>query len=181
VKYVLGKAYYLKGKYYLDLAIRYLSESLEEDFEGKDTFEYLGLCYYELNDFENSILFFKKALKKRTSDILLYKLSDVYYKMEQYKDSEENLIRTLNKTKNPVLEKKSRYLLGNIFIKEKEYLKAENQFNKIVEKNPNEDNAYYLIGNIYEAMGLNVKARSKWRKAIRLNPYHSGARHKLYD
>ena len=43
ILYVLGKAYHFKGKYYTDLTIRYLKESIDLGYIGDDTYEYLGL------------------------------------------------------------------------------------------------------------------------------------------
>ena len=181
VEYVLGKAYYQKGKYYTDLAIRYLESSMESGYIGDDTYEYLGLAYADINDFQRSAEYYLNAIEKNPTDTLFMVLAQTYYKMDDIAKAEEYLQWTLNRTSDFTIEQKSRYLLGRIYLDQGEYLKAEDQYKKILEKNVKSADAYYYLGVIYEEMEDTTKARFHWRKALEVDPYHYGARLKLYS
>ncbi len=179
-KYVLGKTYYHKGPFYMDLAIKYLEDSIQIGYIGDDTYEYLGLAYSELEKYEKSIEYFLQAAEKNPSDILFLTLAQTYYKMDDMTLAEEYLIRSINKTDDVTIEEKSRFLLGRIYLDREEYLKAENQYLDVLENNPNSADAHFNLGKIYEKMGDEIKARAEWRKALLIDPTHYGARLKYY-
>jgi len=181
IKYILGKAYYHKGKYYLDLSINYLEESIGEDYLAEDTYEYLGLAYSELEKYHEAIEYFTKAAETNSKDLLYITLAQTYFKVGDMKKAEEYLIRTINRTNEQQLEEKSRFLLGRIYLEKDEYIKAEDQYRKILEKNDNSADAHYYLGEIYDTMQDKVKARAEWRMALKIDPSHYGARLKIYN
>jgi len=180
VKYIIGKCYYQKGKFYSDLAIKYLEESIEDGYTGEDTFEYLGLLYSRLGMYKESADYYNKAISGNPTDMLYLVLAQTYYQLGEIENAEEYLIWTLNKTSDFSVEQKARYLLGNIFIEKEEYLKAEKEYRRILEKNDKAADAHYYLGDIYEKMGDSAKARFEWRKCLEIDSYHHGARLKLY-
>ena len=180
IYYVLGKAYYHKGHFYTDLAIKYLEKSIANNFQGDDVYEYLGLIYSAAGQKEKSAENFEKAVEKNPSDLLYLALAQVYLELDQDSKAEEYLIRTSNKTSDNELEEKSYFLLTEIYEKRNDIIKMEDMLKKILHKNPRSADAYYKLGEIYEKNGDNVKARSEWRKALRIDPEHYGARLKLF-
>ena len=180
IEYILGKAYFQKGKFYSDLSLKYLEESVISGYIGEDTFEYLGLVYSGLGDYKKSAEYYLKALDTAPSDTLYLVLAQTYNQLGDIPKAEEYLIWALNKTKDHTVEEKSRFLLGHIYMDKKEYLKAEEQFTSILEENRSSADAHYYLGDVYEEMGDNAKARYQWRKALEIDPYHYGARLKLY-
>ncbi len=180
IDYILGKAYYHKGKYYSDLAVKYLERSLAGNYEGKDIFEYLGLAYSELGEKEKSLHYFEKAVEHNQSDILFYILAQVYMELGNLAKAEENLLRSNNKTSDWQIEEKNLFLLGQIYESRQDMIKAEECYLKIVEKNPRSADAYYKLGLLYETTGDRIKARAEWRKALRADPEHYGTRLKLF-
>jgi Tfp pilus assembly protein PilF len=70
--------------------------------------------------------------------------------------------------------------LGNIFLEKEEYLKAEIEYRKILEKNDKAADAHYYLGDIYDKMGDSAKSRYEWRKCLEIDSYHYGAKLKLY-
>lgn len=181
IKYILGKAYYHKGKYYLDLSIQYLEEAIASEYLAEDTYEYLGLAYSELENYNSAIEYFTKAAETNSKDLLYITLAQTYFKVGDMKKAEEYLIRTINRTREQQLEEKSRFLLGRIYLEKKEYIKAEDQYRKILEKNDNSADAHYYLGEIYDTMQDKVKARAEWRMALKIDPSHYGARLKIYN
>jgi len=180
IQYILGKAYYQKGKFYADLSLKYLEESLVSGYSGEDTYEYLGLVYSSLNEYGKSAESYLKALETNQSDTLYLALAQTYYQLDDIGKAEEYLIWALNRTRDYTVEEKSRFLLGKIYSDREEYLKSEEQYQKILEKNSNSADAHYFLGEIYDTMGNATKARYEWRKALEIDPYHYGARLKLY-
>jgi tetratricopeptide (TPR) repeat protein len=181
IKYILGKTYYHKGRFYMDQAIEYLEASIEAGYIGNDTHEYLGLAYSALEKYERGIDHFLKAAEKNPSDILFLTIAQTYYKMHDMDAAEEYLLRAINKTEDLTIEEKARFLLGQIFIEKDELLKAEDQYKAILEDNPESADAHFHLGEIYEEMGDTIKARAEWRKTLRIDSSHYGARLKYYD
>ncbi len=180
-QYVLGKAYYHKGRFYMDLALEYLQNSIDMGYIGEDTYEYLGLAYSELEQYENSAEAFLKAAEENPSDILFLTLAQTYYKMDDMQLAEEYLIRTINKTEDVSIEEKSRFLLAQIYMDDGELIKAENQYQEVLKDNTESAEAHFNLGKIYENMGDTIKARAEWRNALKIDPSHYGARLKYYD
>ncbi|TFG60589.1 MAG: tetratricopeptide repeat protein [Spirochaetales bacterium] len=180
IKYILGKTYYHKGKYYKDEAVRFLEASIAENYRGEDSYEYLALAYSEMEMPDKSLEYFLKAADSNPSDLLLLTIGQNYYKLSRYNDAEEYLLRTINRTKDTAIEEKSRFLLGKIYFEKKELLKAEDQYNKILEKNQDSADAHYLLGEIYQTMNDTIKARAEWRKTLQIDPSHYGARLNYY-
>lgn len=183
VNYVLGKAYYQKGKFYLDLAIKYLNRSIEGGYVANDTYEYLGLAYSDLGEYDKAAGYFEKAISQNPNALLYYILAQTYYKSGDGTKSEEYLQRAVNKsldTKDTAVEEKALFLLGRIYTDRKDYFKAEEQYQQIVEIDANSADAHYFLGDLYDQQGDKIKARAEWRAALRIDPSHAGARLKLY-
>ncbi|MCL2791454.1 MAG: tetratricopeptide repeat protein [Spirochaetaceae bacterium] len=180
IHYVLGRAYYHKGKYYADLSVRYLEKSIAEGFTGKDTYEYLALAYAELGKKEQSVRFFELAAENNPSDILFSLLAQMYFDLGSFNLAENYLIESNNKTTNPQLEERNLFILGLIFEGRNDMRRAEESYRRIVQINPGSADAFYRLGLLYEIAGDRVRARAEWRNALRHDPQHYGARLKLF-
>jgi protein O-mannosyl-transferase len=64
---------------------------------------------------------------------------------------------------------------GNLFLNEKEYDRALNDYNKAIELNPNYSNAYFNRGNLFRNEKVYDRASDDYSKAIELNPIYSEA------
>jgi len=180
VDYILGKAYFLKGRYYYDLSIRYILLSIKEGYSSNDAFQFLGLAYTQLGNPEKGIEYFNLALKEKTSDILLLAAAKNYFTLKKYNTATEYLERAINSTKDTVVEEKSRFLLGDIYTKQNKLLKAEEEYSKIAKLNPKSADAHYYLGEIYRMMNKPVKARAEWREALIIDPSHYAAKLRYY-
>ena len=180
VEYILGKAYYNKGRYYLDLSIEYLKKSIDAGFLQEDSYKYLGMAYGELGMYKKATTYFLKALAEKPDDMLYLVLGQTYYKMEDEVTSEKYLLEALSSTHDFSIEQKSRFLLGKIYLDKNELTKALDQYNNILEKNRNSADAHYYLGEIYSKLNKKVKARAEWRKALEIDPSHYGALLRLY-
>jgi tetratricopeptide (TPR) repeat protein len=180
VNYILGKAYYHKGRFYLDQAIYYLEKSIELDFINVDTYKYMGLSYSELGFYEEGIKYFLMAIDNDKDDLILLVIGQTYHKLEDNTNSKLYLKRAIDINDDFRVEIKSRFLLGKIYIEEKDLGKAEDQYNLILEMDPTSADAHYYIGEIFYEKENTIKARSEWRKALELDPSHYGALLRLH-
>jgi tetratricopeptide (TPR) repeat protein len=181
VHYILGKAYYHKGRFYSDLAIRHLLRAVELGYTAGDTNRYLGLAYGRLDEYEKSVNYFLKAAEDSADPILFMTIGRTYYKMERNEEAIQHLQRAINAAESSTVKEKSRFLLGKIFLDQGMLKKAENQYERILSDNPKSADAHYYLGEVYAKQNNRVKARAEWRKVLDIDPSHHGALLKLYD
>ena len=179
IAYILGKAYYQKGEYYADLALKYLSIAEEASIDFVDLHEFKGMAYLLLGDAEAAISSFTLALKETPSPLLLYILGETYMKISDFQNAKQYFFETISKTKDELLQLKCRYHIGSILFDEGELEKAKDEFVAILDKDDASSDAHYGLGLVLEKQGQLVKARSEWRKALKLNPSHEKTREKL--
>lgn len=179
LSYILGKAYYQKGEYYADLALKYLSIAEEASIDFVDLHEFKGMAYLLLGDAEAAISSFTLALKETPSPLLLYILGETYMKISDFQNAKQYFFETISKTKDELLQLKCRYHIGSILFDEGELEKAKDEFVAILDKDDASSDAHYGLGLVLEKQGQLVKARSEWRKALKLNPSHEKTREKL--
>ena len=82
--YVLGKAYYHKGPYFYDLAIRFLTESLEQGYDRADTHEYLGMALVRSGAPESGIEHFRTALQLRPSGLMYLSVGQLLERLGEH-------------------------------------------------------------------------------------------------
>ncbi len=184
LNYMLGKAYFYKDNissytYYADLAVKYLSKAKKLGYVADDIPEYLGLSYAALNETKNSIASFTEALLIRESDSLLMSIAEQYNKAGQFAAAKQYLYRISSTSKNDELILKSKLLLAQIYINEKDYDSAKKELELILEKDKNCADAYYELGILYEKKGNLIKARAEWRTTLHIQVNHPGALEKM--
>jgi len=180
IDYILGKAYYHKGKYYYDLTLVYLQAALEAGYVLEDIYDYLGLAAIQLDRLEDGLEYFLLALEINQTDLLLLSIGQTYQQLGRDKEAEEYLLRAVNKTEDAAVEKRARFLLAQMYFEREEYFKAEDQYNQVLAKDPDSADAHYYLGEIYSNMNDPVRARANWRKALAIDPSHYGARLRYY-
>jgi len=181
IHYILGKAYFHKGKFYADLAIEHLLKAREMGYSASDMNEYLGLAYSLVARFSEASEFFLKAVEKAPSDLLLWTLGQTYFQMQRYDDAVRYLELSIDKTKDRALEQRCRFLLGEIFTKTKQYPLAQAEYETILDKNANSADAHFYLGEIALAQGNKEGARAEWRRAFKIDPLHFNANQRLFN
>lgn len=182
--YLLGKAYFQKNTYsssyfYADLAVKYLRKAESMGFVSSDIPEYLGLSYALLNETEESIRAFSKALSIRESDVLLLSIAQQYFKIQNFSIAKQYIHLASQKTQNEQIILESKLLLAQILFIEKSYDEAFELYSEIIAIDDDNPEAYFGLGLVYEVQGDLVRARAQWRKVINLQINHSGAIQKL--
>jgi tetratricopeptide (TPR) repeat protein len=180
IDYILGLAYFLKGKYYYNLSIKYMMLSLANNYKGIDTYRCLGLAYGGIGDAEKELEYFLKALEQEETAYALLSVGEAYMKKNNYEKAEEYFQRSLNKTDDNNVAEQSRFKLGEIYMERKEYLKAEEQYLEILAINKKSANAHFYLGEVYDKLNDKVKARAEWRETLKIDPTHYGAKLRYY-
>lgn len=62
------------------------------------------------------------------------------------------------------------YKNGYIYFTQENYGKAEQNYKKAIELNPNFENAHYWLGRVYQQSGAYNKAIEQWKEVLRINP-----------
>ena len=177
--YILGKAYYQKGEYYSDLAVKYLDIAKEHNIKFKDLDEFKGMALLNLGELDGAIEAFTQALLSSPSPFLLYILGQAYMKKSDFENAKQYFFETITKTKDEILQLKCRYLIGSILLEEGDLERAKSEFLAILEKDDSSSDAHYGLGLVLEKEGDIVKARSEWRRALKSDPSHEKTREKL--
>ncbi|MBN1697824.1 MAG: tetratricopeptide repeat protein [Spirochaetales bacterium] len=180
IEYILGLTYFLKGKYYYDLSIKSMENSLASGYKGLDSYRCLGLAYGGLGETEKELDYFLEALQEEETDYSLLSVGEACMKNNQNAKAEEYLLRALNKTEDINIEQQCRFHLGEIYMANEDYLKAEQQYLRILEVNNRSANAHFYLGVIYDKLNDRIKARAQWRETLRIDPSHYQAKRHLY-
>ncbi len=176
----LGEAYYYKGRFYYDLAVKYIESAIARGYQDNNAYEYLGLAYGGLGEAARELAAFQKAAEKDPSDLLLLSIGKSYLKLGRRQEAEESLLRALNKTEDPNIEKESRFRLADIYRERGDLLKAEAEYRGIIAVDPDSAEAHFQLGELYSAMKDPVRARAEYRKTLGIDPTHYGARRRYY-
>lgn len=181
IHYVLGKAYFQRGFYYQDQAVKYLELALAERMRADDIFEYLAMAYFSLGDNDRSVEYFEKAMAQHPSDQLYIAMSSALLKAGKKTEATGLLEKAIELTKDVAAEEKARFALCDILIQDGNYDKAEEQLNAVLAKDDQSADAHYQLGIIYQKTGDSARARAEWRKAVKIDPMHQASRLKLSE
>ncbi|MDR0663212.1 MAG: tetratricopeptide repeat protein [Spirochaetaceae bacterium] len=178
--YVLGKAYFLKGRDYANLSIKYLENALLFSYRAEDIPEYLGLVYAEIHEYWKSIAAFSEALipadgETAPSDTLLLAIARSYMELNEDDGARAYLLQCLEVSRDFSVITTARLLLGRILMKKGDVAGAEQQFLSILKEGGEQADAHYELGVLYAGRGDTIKARAEWRKALRLDPAYASA------
>jgi tetratricopeptide (TPR) repeat protein len=176
IRYVLGKAYYIKGPEYADLAVKYLEEAKAASFTAGDLNEYLGLAYVAVRDYRKSVEALTASLNPQdetvNSDLLLLSIAQSYMGLEDWESAKAYLTRCSERSRDAGIVLKSRLLLGKVLRDSGDTEGAIAVFNSVVESGENAE-ASYELGEIYAARGDTTRARAAFRRAHRADPNYA--------
>jgi tetratricopeptide (TPR) repeat protein len=174
IRYVLGKAYYVKGPDYADLSVRYLEEAKSAAFNAGDLNEYLGLAYAVIQDYGKSIEALTASLdstgKDENSDILLMRIAQSYMGLEEWERAKTYLFRCINASRDTGLVLEARLQLGKVLRNSEDLDGAVAVFESVLEESGEIAEAAYELGEIYASRGDMIRARAAWRRARRADP-----------
>ena len=181
VEYVLGKAYYQKGQPWYDLATKYLAAAKASGYEGKDSDQYLGLCYAGMQNHGEAVKHFEAALKSAPSDVLMLSAAISYKELGDTAKTESLLSKVVASASDALIVQRARFLLGEMAFAGGDFAKAASIYQSVVDTDPRSAEGWYRLGLVAEAQKDPIKARADWRKATSIDPNHIEARKKLAE
>ena len=176
--YVLGKAYYHKGPYFYDLAIHFLTESLEQGYDGADTHEYLGMALVRSGAPESGIEHFRSALQRHPSGLMYLSVGQLLERLGEPQEAERHF-RAAASVGDETLEIRARFMLGALLLQGGRHADAGEQYRRILELAPGSADARLFLGDAYVGQGNVVAARAEWRRARNIDQQHHGANLRL--
>jgi len=181
VDYILGKAYLLKGAYWADLALRYLTASLDAGYQSDDSFEFIGKAYSALGDLNSAFHWYEKAAESHPTDQLLLTLGEKAFNLGRYNDAVLYYNKAIEGTKDESLKKRGLSQLGQLYYDIGNYLMAREILETLVEMEAGNQDYQFLLAEAYHELGMRVDARKTWFIVTKINPRHVGALRRLYD
>lgn len=181
VEYVLGKAYYQKGQPWYDLATKYLTAAKASGYQGKDSDQYLGLCYAGMQNHGEAVKHFEDALKVAPSDVLMLSAAISYKELGDAAKTDELLSQVVSAASDALIVQRARFILGEMAVAGGDFAKASTIYQAVVDTDPRSAEGWYRLGLVAEAQKDPIKARADWRKATSIDPSHVEARKKLAE
>ncbi len=128
-----------------------------------DAAKYLAQSYLQLNNPEKAIKSYKTAISyHRDRDDLNITLGNLYFSLDRYGEAltqYEEAVRT-----NPNVN--NHFSLGQAYIKEEKFSKAETEFNTYIRMEPGSAYGFYGLGQAYSARGDYEEAIDQFEIAI---------------
>jgi tetratricopeptide (TPR) repeat protein len=181
VEYVLGKAYYQKGQPWFDLATKYLAAAKASGYEGKDSDQYLGLCFAGMQNHGEAVKHFEDALQTAPSDVLMLSAAISYKELGDTAKTESLLSKVVAAAADALLVQRARFILGEMAMAGGDFSKASAIYQSVVDTDPRSAEGWYRLGLVAEAQSDPIRARADWRKATLIDPSHVEARKKLAE
>lgn len=183
----IGSILFDLGDYYYDLAcystaINFYKKVVEMQYIDSDLAAVLlGICYMNIDDEDNAIVFYELARKLNSSlsdDKLLFDLGLAYTYTNNYEKAIETFQEAANfNSSNP----KPLYYLSMIYTNMKNYLKAKKYILNAIEIDNACSEYFYTLGQIYSAQNMYTEAITAYKKTIELFPESSDAMCNLSD
>ena len=154
--------FYKQGKY--KEAIDVFSTILEHDEGNAEVYNNMGLCYAKLNDFEQAEKAYKKSIELNRAIPQAYiNLSDLYYKHHDLGSAIGTLeLGTYEMEDNLVLA----HMLARVYLEDSRYDMAIVELEKVLDKEPENYDAYYDLGRVYFELGDYEDAISNFENVI---------------
>ena len=149
---------------------RSIGLSLNSSYSTEAT-TYMANAHLQLNDVENAIKTYKRAISLDTTyDEFHIKLGNLYYTQERYQEAQNEYERAvqLNSTAE------SHYSLGQAYLETGRYVDAQTQFTKVHRLDPESPNGRYGIGLAYSK-------QERYEDAIRMFKDAMGRKKDFYD
>ncbi len=142
---------------------------------------YLGINYISTGQLSFAIKYLQSAAERRPSDMHpRYLLALAYSSKKEFEKSAAEYEFILKNLSSNDPENASIYgYLGQLYYSQGKYLKAIEQFNKMLAIEPNNADVLYLLGSLYLETEDRGKAIDTFKKAIKSDPLHEGSLNSL--
>lgn len=179
--YVLGKAYFHRGRFYYDSAINQLLTAESEGMRRLDMYEYLALAHRDLAEPEAAVGYFTTAIRIGDEAVHKITLADLQIERGEYSAADALLNDVISRTNDPTLSQHALLSLGRSLRRQERFDAAAATYRELLEVNPASAEAHFGLGELNLARGENELARFHWREAVRLDPNHIESLRRLQE
>lgn len=180
IYFYLGKIYFYLGEPYYNLSLKFTNLALQFNNKKKGVYYLLGILKSNRGEYDDALKYFLNATRIQENDTVLLAIAVTYFKNNKYEEAIKYFKKIIEVSIDNLIKEKSYFYLGKISYEKKEYDKALDYFNSVLQLNDNNASAYFYRGEIYYNNKNFIKARSQWRKTLEIEPSHIGARKRLY-
>lgn len=181
VRYVLGKAFFHRGAFYIPAAIREMEIAHDRGIDQLDLLEYLALAHRELGNVDRAIAYFQMAINRDGEEIHRLSLADLLIIQGQYQSADDLLQGVISQTSDLILQQHGMLSRGKMLRAMGDHDRSLEEFDAVLEINESSAEAHFQRGETYLAMDRTDRARFEWREALRLNPNHIESFQRLQD
>ena len=137
----------------------------------------LGMLYYTMNDYKNSVVYFLKAAEHgyNKSNDFMENLGYAYVYSGEFEKGEQLLLTLMQKKPG---DKTLIRDVADAYYQNKAYDKSLNYCQKLMEMDMNDGKALYLAGLCFQKKGQKDKGQGMCDKAIELDPSLNSLRQK---
>lgn len=160
-----GFAAFDKGDY--EKSIQQFHAFLENtDKEDAEILYCLGDAYVNLEDYENGLLYLRKAevLEPNDADIIS-RIGETLIKQEEYNAAIDYLKKGIEIVPDVV---ETYYMLGTAYEKTEKFNEATEMYKKAIDLNPKDPLYYHALGFVFESSGKHSEAIACFKKAMEL-------------
>jgi tetratricopeptide (TPR) repeat protein len=167
-------AYYYRSRIYMDReeyakALEDCNSAVKYNVADADYFAVRGGAYFHLNQVEQAIENFKRALEidpqHRQAKLSLASIQSSI-QMKQNKDPSQSLKIIEEAIKDDPKDPEGYHLRGLYYANQKQYKKAIEDYNKAIELNPKYAEAYNSRGDVYRKLGEEKKAMMDYARGM---------------
>ncbi len=151
-----------QGLLIFDKAIESYKNCSKIDVNKFEPYHQIGVCYRQLREYEDSIIYLNKALEISLNAKSLYVLGNVYRENGQLEEARKSFEKSISVNKEFTQSKLS---IANLEIDNGNYDQASKLLDEIIKSNNNDQiliSAKIMIGNI-------LKSKGEFEKAIKIN------------
>ena len=166
--FLLGLAYEEEGRF-MEAVGEFLA-ALQEGGESVEVYRSLGFNYLVIDDHQSSLRYIDLGLALAPEDGDLLLLGGMCrYELGHDDDAIEMLGRCLAASEEP--RSKCDYLLGNLYFRRNDPMRALEYYLRYVEKAPGNAEVWYRMGILYEELGNLSEGKRAYNRAILSNPF----------
>jgi tetratricopeptide (TPR) repeat protein len=181
IHYVLGKAFFHRGRFFYDEAIEELVIARERGIEQLDLLEYLALASQELKRDGEAIDYYREAIEFGGEPIHKLSLADLLIERERYLEADALLEEVLSETSDVGIVQHALLSSGVSFRDQERWEEAVEVYEELLTINESSAQAHFGLGETYLGMGDSNLARYEWREAVRLDPNHIESLQRLQE
>lgn len=119
-------------------SLKYIKKAIKEEPEYSDNWVITGIIKVEFNDFDEALKDFNKALNINPKNFCAYRgIAFTYYRLGEYNNALQNINKAIEYTERKDYLAEEYYIRYKIYQKLEQEEKAQSDYNKTFELNPN--------------------------------------------